>query len=193
MRRLTRSLLVLALMAGGIAYGTYAAFSSVTSNSEDSFAAGTVAIGDNDAGAAMVSLSNALPGDSTTGCIKVTYTGSLAATVRLYATVTGGLAPYLTLTVTRGTQTSPSFPSCTGFTADATNYIGAGAGVIYSGNLSAYPSTYATGVVDPTSGSPQTWVTNDAHAYKFDVTLQSNAAAQGQSSTANFIWEAQNQ
>ena len=137
---------VAALVAG---YATYSAFSSATATSGSSFAAGTVAIGDNDAGGAMLSLNAAVPGDSTTGCIKVTYTGSLPATVRLYGTVTGGLAPYLTLTVTRGTETAPAFPSCSTFSADATNYIGSGPGVVYSGLLSAWPGGYAAGVVDP--------------------------------------------
>ena len=40
--------------------------------------------------------------------------------------------------MTRGTDSSPSFASCANFTADSTNYIGSGAGVIYSGNLSAF-------------------------------------------------------
>ena len=94
--------------------------------------------------------------------------------------------------MTRGTDSSPSFASCTNFTADSTNYIGSGAGVIYSGNLGAFPSTYAAGLVDPTSGSPATWSTSDAHSYKFVVTVQNNAAAQGLSSTASVTWEARN-
>jgi hypothetical protein len=44
--------------------------------------------------------------------------------MRLYGTVTGSLGPYLTLTVTRGADSGPSFPSCASFSADATNYIG---------------------------------------------------------------------
>lgn len=180
-------------VVGAVAIGvTFAKFAATTSNPNDSFATGTVIITDNDAGGTMLSLSSAKPGNSTTGCIKVTYTGSLDSTVVLYGTVTGSLAPYLQLTVTRGTDSAPSFASCTNFTADATNYIGAGAGVIYSGLLSAYPANYAAGIVDPTSGSPATWSTNSAHSYKFVVSLNNNPAAQGLSSTATFTWEARN-
>jgi hypothetical protein len=115
----------------------------------------------------------------------------------MYGANTGTLAQYLNLTITRGTQVSPTFPSCTGFTADATNYIGSGAGVVYSGTLSAFATSYtnfANGLLDA-PGSAQTWSSGNAHAYMFTVSLPSAApsAAQGLSSTATFSWEAQNQ
>ncbi|HEY2804047.1 MAG TPA: TasA family protein [Actinomycetota bacterium] len=191
-RKVLFSILIVAIVAAVTGTGTYAAFSGTTTNPSNAFAAGTVALSDNDAGGSLLSLSNATPGNSSTGCIKITYSGSLNANVHLYGSATASLPTYLTLTVTRGTDSSPSFASCSNFTADATNYIGSGAGVIYSGNLSAFPSTYAGGVVDPTSGSPATWSTSDAHSYKFVVTVQNNAAAQGLSSTASFTWEARN-
>jgi len=191
-RKVLFSILIVAIVAAITGTGTYAAFSGTTSNPSNAFAAGTVALSDNDAGGSLLSLSNATPGNSSTGCIKITYSGSLNANVHLYGSATASLPSYLTLTVTRGTDSSPSFASCSNFTADATNYIGSGAGVIYSGNLSAFPSTYAGGLVDPTSGSPATWSTSDAHSYKFVVTVQNNAAAQGLSSTASFTWEARN-
>jgi predicted ribosomally synthesized peptide with SipW-like signal peptide len=171
---------------------TYSAFSSQTSSSGNSFAAGTVQLTDNDAGSAMLSLSNAQPTATDTSCILITYSGSLASTVRLYGAISGPLASYLTLTVTRGIDSSPSFDSCGGFTPDGTDFIGAGAGVIYQGNLSAFPANYAAGLVDPTSGSPESWTTSETHAYRFAVTLQNDNAAQGQSATAGFTWEARN-
>jgi predicted ribosomally synthesized peptide with SipW-like signal peptide len=191
-RKLLLTTFVVALVAAVTGTGTYAAFSGTTANPSNSFTAGTVAIGDNDAGGTLLSLSNARPGDSSTGCIKVTYSGSLDANVRLYGSASGSLPTYLTLTVTRGTDSSPSFASCANFTADGNNYIGSGSGVIYSGNLSAFPGTYAAGLVDPTSGSPELWTTSEAHSYKFVVSLQNNAAAQGLNSTASFTWEARN-
>ncbi len=195
MKRAYKVLLTLLVVGvvGATLRGTYSAFSSTTTNSGNAFSAGSVVLGDNDANGALLSLSNAKPGSSSTGCIKVTYTGSLAATVRLYASVSGSLAQYLTLTVTRGTDSGPSFNSCTNFTADSTNYIGSGAGVVYSGSLSAFPTTYAAGLVDPTSGSPASWATSEAHSYKFVISLNDNNAAQGLTSNASFTWEAQNQ
>jgi len=187
--RLALVLGVLGLVAGG---GSYAAFSSSTANPGNSFAAGNVALSDNDAGAALLSLTGAGPGDSTTRCITVTYDGSLPATVRLDGSVSGALASHLELTVTRGTEAAPSFGSCSGFTADSSDYVGAGSGVVYSGTLASYPSSYASGIVDPVPGSPATWTTSEAHTYRFTVSLNDDPAAQGESATASFTWEARN-
>jgi hypothetical protein len=170
---------------------TFAAFSSATAAGSQRFAAGTVAIGDNDLGSAMLSIPSGAPGTTDTSCINVTYSGSLDAEVRLYGAASGGLAPYLTLTVTRGTDAS-AFDTCGSFSADLTNYIGAGAGVIYSGPVSGFPTTWAGGLVDPTAGTPEVWTTSEAHAYKFTVTFGADPAGQGLSATAGFTWEAQN-
>jgi hypothetical protein len=192
-RKLLLTLLVLGGLTAVSGVATYSAFSSQTSNAANSFAAGTVHITDNDLGAAMLSLSNAQPGASDTSCMLVTYSGSLSSTVRLYGSIAGSLAPYLTLTVTRGDDPSPVFDDCVGFTADATDYIGAGAGVVYQGVLSAFPSSYASGLVDPVPASPETWTSGEAHTYRFVVTLADDNAAQGQNATASFTWEARNQ
>jgi len=191
-RKLPATALVLGCFVVLSGAATYSAFSSQTSSSGNSFAAGTVQLADNDAGSAMLSLASAQPAAADTSCILITYSGSLASTVRLYGAISGGLASYLTLTVTRGTDSSPSFDSCTGFTPDGTDYIGAGAGVLYQGNLSAFPTSYAAGLVDPTSGSPESWTTSETHAYRFVVTLQNDNAAQGRIATAAFTWEARN-
>lgn len=188
------------ILAGGVAAslgaGTaLAAFWSLSGNATNSFEAGTVYIGDDDGGTAMLGLTNAIPtqpGDSDTSCIQVTYSGTLDASVRLFGTVSGSLASYLTLTVTRGTSSAPSFDSCATFTADATDYIGAGAGVVYSGSLAGFPTSYGTALVDPTSGSPETWTTNETRSYRFTISLNDNVAAEGQSASASFTWEAQN-
>lgn len=191
-RRVALTLAVLGVAGAAGSAGMYSAFTATTSNTGDSYVSGTVVIGDNDAGSALTSLSNAKPGDTSTGCIKVTYTGSLAANVHLYGSVSGSLDQYLTLTVTRGTQSSPSFPSCTSFSADSTNYIGAGAGVIYSGNLSAFPTDWTSGIVDPPSGGAATWTNGTSHSYMFVVTVQDSNSAQGLNGTASFTWEARN-
>jgi len=187
-RRVVLSGLVVGLVALVAGAGTYAAFSTTTGNVGNAFAAGTVRISDNDAGSSMLSLTGADQLDSTSGCIAVTYSGTLDADVHLYGNVSGALAPYLTLTVTRGTDPAPSFSGCAGFTPDGADYIGAGPGVIYQGNLSAYPATYGGGIVDP-----DTWSTSEQQVYRFTVTVQNDAAAEGLSSNASFTWEARNQ
>jgi predicted ribosomally synthesized peptide with SipW-like signal peptide len=191
-RKLLLTVLVLGCFAVVSGAATYSAFSSQTTNAGNSFAAGTVQLADNDTGTAMLALSNTQPNTSDTSCILLTYSGSLASTVKLYGTISGALSSYLTLTVTRGIDSSPSFDSCSGFTPDGTDYIGSGNGVVYQGNLSGFPTTYAAGLTDPTSGAPESWTTSEEHSYRFVVTLQNDNAAQGQSATAAFTWEARN-
>lgn len=186
------SLLVIGSVGAITGRVTYALFSGTTENTGNLFAAGTVSISDNDSGDALVSLTSAKPGDTSTGCIMVTYDGSLDSTVRLYASISGGLADFLTLTVTRGTDSAPSFSSCTNFTPDGTDYNGFGPGVIFSGSLAVYPTTYAFGMVDPDDASPETWTTSEAHSYRYSITLDNNNAAQGLSATVTFTWEARN-
>ena len=179
--------------AGG---ATYAAFRATGANGGDRLEAGSVKLSDNGDGSALVSLASAVPGDTTSACIRVTYDGSLPATVRLHGTTSGsGLDQYLDLKVTRGTYSpsAPAYKSCTTFQADSTDYIGAGNGVIYNGTLQGYPDDYASGLVDPTSGSPEGWTTGEVHVYRLDVTLQQNFAAQGKDAAQVFRWEARNQ
>ena len=134
-----------------------------------------------------------MPGDTTTGCIEVSYAGSLAADVKLFGTASGALGQYLTLKVTRGTNAG-AFPNCN-FTPDTRDYVGQGAGVLYNGNLSVFPASYAAGIADPdnATGSAETWTAPETHAYKLEVTLQNDSAAQGQSASASFTWEARDQ
>lgn len=177
------------------AVGVFGAFSATTTNAGNNITAGTVAISDNDSGSALYTLTNVKPGEGTEKCIKVTYTGSLNSDVRLYVTGGGGaLGQYVDVTITPGTQSSSTFPECSGFTADT-------AGAIYTGTLSNLISTkgtYANGLVDyPGNGlTSGKWVTNDAVVYKIVATLQSSApeAAQGATTNAHtFTWEARNQ
>jgi predicted ribosomally synthesized peptide with SipW-like signal peptide len=191
-RKVGLTALIVALLVSVVGLGTWSAFSATTSNPGNAFAAGTVILADNDSGSTMLALSNAVPGNTDTSCITVSYSGSLPSNVRLYGTTSGtGLDQYLDLVVTRGSGAA-GFDNCTGFSADATNYIGAGAGVVYSGTLQGYPDSYAAGLVDPTSGSPESWTNPENHQYRFQVTVQDNNAAQGLNATQTFTWEARN-
>lgn len=190
------ALAALGLVAASLVWsgGTFSAFNKTSAMPNNSVRTGTVAIADNDAGSAALSLSAAKPGDTDTGCVNISYTGSVASAVRLYGTVGGtGLASYLTLTVTRGTFSgTPSANSCTGFTADSTNWVGSGAGVMYSGLLSAFPVSSGTALNDPRTSSPESWTSGEKHGYKLTLTLPSGtvAAAQGKTATASFTWQA---
>jgi hypothetical protein len=191
-QKLIASVVVLALVGLGAGYA-YATFTSSTSNAGNTFAAGTVTLSDNDSGSAMLALAAAKPGDTDVSCVRITYSGSLPATVRPYGTTTGtGLDAYLTLTVTRGVLPSGTFDNCTGFTADVTNHIGAGAGVVYNGTLQGFADTYAAAATDPTTASRETWTTGETHDYKFQITLANTDAAQGKTASQTFVWEASN-
>jgi hypothetical protein len=192
--KLAATAAVLALCGLLASAATWSNLNSSATNPSNSFATGTVTIGSNSGSSAVLSLTNARPGAVSTGCMQVTYSGTLPATVKLYGTGGGaGLNQYLTLVVTRGTFSgTPAAGSCTGFTADTTNYISQGPGVMYSGTLANWPATAATAQVDPTGASPESWTTGETHGYQFQVTLGSNTAAQGLTGSETFTFEADN-
>jgi hypothetical protein len=187
-RKVLASLAVVGVLGAVAGLGAYSAFTSTTTNSGNSFASGTVALSDNDAGAAMYNVSNQKPGDTVTQCIKVTYTGSVDADVKLYTPSTiGSLGQYIDVQVRPGSG-NPTFPGCTGFTADAAD--------IYNDTLANFPASYASGILDAGPGAATKWVLNDAVVYRFTLTLRSSApdAAQGLTTGSHaFTWEARSQ
>jgi hypothetical protein len=185
--RLALSVVLLSGLWSVAGPGTWAALSGTTENTGNTFSAGTVTMTDNDSTAAMFTFTNQKPGVPEDACIKVNYTGSVnASAVKLYGTVSGTMAPYLTLTVTRGTDGSPTFDSCTNFVPDATNYNGLGPGILFSGTLSTFPTVHAAGLTDPLAP----WTNVSTASYKFTVQVVDNNAVQGLSSGATFTWEA---
>lgn len=197
--RFKRRLLIataLTLAAATAGTVTWAAFTATTASEGSQIQAGNVDISDNDSGGTLLSLTAAVPGNTTTGCIKVTYSGSLPASVRIYGSTGGtGLDQYLSLKVTRGVYNGaePAFSSCTNFQADATDYLGAGQGVVYDGTLAGFADNYAGGLVDATPGSTETWTSGEIHVYQMEVTLQNNIDGEGLTATQSFTWEARSQ
>ena len=180
--------LVVVGVTGGLAvFGTFAAFSDTTSNTGNQFSTGTVTLTNNSTSAMFNNVTGATPGGpSTDRCIKVAYTGSLAATVKLYTTdaSSGALSQYVDVTITPGTYSgsTPAFPDCTGFVADA-------GGAIYTGTLDNFRTTknsYANGV---------TAVAAPSAVYKFSYTLNASAPNSAQGATTgshSYTWEARN-
>ena len=190
-KNLLMTVLVVGFFGGLAALGTLASFVSTTSNPANDFAAGTVYISDNDAGSALYSVANRKPGDSVTECIKVTYTGTLEAALKLYGSSVNAVGTYVDLTITPGTQGAPSFPDCSGFVPDA-------GGAVYTGTLKGFADShtgYGNGlaVAGPSAAN---WSENDAFVYRFQLTLQDDNNANGGSggplSTGlhSFTWEA---
>lgn len=164
---------------------SYAAFSASTDNTGNKWTAGSVALTDNDAAAAMFNATGLKPGSTDSKCITVTYNGDLASGVKLYASNlvdADSLGENINLTIDEGTGSS-GFGDCTGFSSSSQ---------IYSGDLAAFAAAstdYATGV--------GTWTPNTAaqtKVYKFTYTMDANTpnTVQGKSATCTFTWEAQN-
>ena len=190
-RKILLTLLLVGATSALAGFGTFSAFSSTTTNSGNSFAAGTVFVDDNDAGAAMYTVSNQKPGDVTTRCIKVTYGGTMAADVKLFTTSTvGAVADYIDLTVEKGGG-NPTFSGCSGFTPEAT---------IYTGELDDFTTSknsYANGIA-AFPGSQTQWNQNDTLVYRFTLTRQTDTSANGGATPLTtgshaFTWEARNQ
>ncbi len=109
---------VLGTVAAG---GVFGLFSATTQNAGNEISTGTVALSDNDNGSAMFNVQNAKPGDSWTRCIKISYSGTLAADVRHYIQATPTLVgQYMTVKIETGTQAASTFPDCTGFVSALT-------------------------------------------------------------------------
>lgn len=187
--RVLKTLAAVGVAGALVTGGALSAFSSQADSGGNSFAAGDVTLTDNDAGGALYSISNGKPGSTQASCIRVAYAGSLDATVKLYTPSTiGSLGQYVNFKVESGTQASPSFPSCTGFSAETTLFDGTLAG------FQSSHSAYSNGLQDFPGTSATKWVNGDAVVYRVTATLQDNAAAQGLNTGSHTIrWEAQNQ
>ncbi|MET0839733.1 MAG: TasA family protein [Marmoricola sp.] len=176
---------VAVLASGGLVWqSSYSAFSATTASPTNNWAAGSVALADDDSNAAMFNASNLKPGSTGSKCLVVTSSGSLASTVKLYATnysTTKSLADSLNLKVEEGT--GGTFSNCTGFTAGST---------VFDGTAAAFGTSktdFATGV--------GTWAPNGGNAtktYKVTYTLNANTpdSAQGGTAAVGFTWESQN-
>jgi hypothetical protein len=190
-RRRSRNALVIQLAAVALSFiliallvvtSSRAAFVAQNDNVTNQVTAASIDLTDNDAGTAMfANVTGLMPATNVDRCIDVTYTGTVDPTaVLLYANAapTGTLAPYLDLTIDIGADTADPFRTCTAFTASAN---------VYTGTLSAFASShadYATGLStwNPV-GSPET------RTFRFRISVQDNAAAEGLTSTFGFSWQ----
>jgi hypothetical protein len=183
-RKALWSTLIVAVLGGLAAFGAFSAFSATTSNSNNQFSTGSVTIGNN-AVSPLYSVSSGKPGTASPDhCIKISYTGSLAASVELYrSSFTGGtnLAPYITLVVTKGTGNQEDCSDFSGSTS------------VYNGLLSAFGTDWTTGLPVTNGSGSATWSNGDSVTYKFSASVADDNNAKGLSTgTHSFIWEARN-
>lgn len=188
-RKILKTLLVVGVVATVAGAGSFSAFTSQADNDNNRVAAGTVVLADNDGSTTpLYDITNASPGGSQTpSCIRVIYTGSLPANVKLYTPSTiGALGPYVNLKIESGTQATPSYPSCTGFTPETT---------LFDAALSTFPTAYAGGVLD-FPGAETSWDNGETVIYRVTATLSASAPDSAQGATTGLHtlrWQAQNQ
>jgi len=166
------------LVAGAVAVGSGANFTSASANPGNVFTAGTLTQSNSKLGAAILTAAGMKPGSSTTGTVTLSNTGSASGTFSLAesnATNTAGpnggnLLGDLNLTVTDVTNASSPVQ-------------------VYTGKLSGLPST-----------SLGTWSPSASHTYQFVVTFPDGGqpasattgdnAYQGSSASVEFDWSA---
>jgi predicted ribosomally synthesized peptide with SipW-like signal peptide len=187
MSKKRKLLLTLALVAlvGLAVLGTFAAFTATTSNTGNSISAGTVSIGNNVA-TPLYNVADQKPLQTTTKCIRITYSGNLTADVFLYATGLAADASYFNLKVERGSFSGSFAENCTGFTASST---------AFDADLNTFGSTYATGISGKAAAA--TWANGNSVDYKFTVQPKDDSTPNAHSTTKSsgthaFVWEARN-
>jgi hypothetical protein len=175
-----------ALAATLVLRTTDALFTATTDNPSNSWATGTVVLSDDDGG--VTALFNSGTDGSLTGgqvltrCVVVRYDGTLTSgiSVKLHGTAAGALAPYLDLTIDQGSG-GGGVGSCTGFSLSTAG--------VYTGTLDGFATATAAGF----TAGVGTWApaSNGATmSYRFTITVQSVAGAQGKSASGGFTWEA---
>lgn len=185
-RKTLWSVLVVAVLGGLAAVGAFSAFSATTSNANNQFSAGDVSIGNN-AVTPLYDVTNGKPGTpSADHCIKVTYTGTLPASVKVYRSAFSGgstpnLSTYVTLNVTKGTG---NLENCSDFSGSTS---------VYSTLLSGFATDWTGGIALTNASNSATWNQNDAVTYKFSTSVADDNNAKGlNTGTHSFTWEARN-
>jgi len=177
----------LALSGVLVWHASYSAFTATTSNGSNTWNASTQGL-TNDSAGPMFAVSNMTPGATGSKCLKVSSTGTVPATVKMFtalgAAVSNDISQYITVTIQLGT--GGTYASCASFTSTATEF---------TGTLSALTSaatSYATG--EPAgsltgTGLPETLT------YQITYTFSSsapNSAQGGSTPNVTFTWQSQN-
>jgi hypothetical protein len=190
-RKLLTTLVVVGAVGAAAGFGAYSAFTATTTNTGNSIAAGTVKV-DQHAGATTLYTSSGLkPADTVTKCVRVTYSGSLAASLKIYVSsgITNGTLFNLKIDRGSGMTTLDNTMSCAGFTADVTNPTA------YDGDLGSFGTTYALGSDGKDAGAA--WAQDDAKDYRLTLTVNDDTTANAHTTASSsgshtFTFEARN-
>ncbi|BDI22860.1 CalY family protein [Herbiconiux sp. L3-i23] len=181
----------LLLSGATIAQASYSAFSATTSNTGNSWTAGTVALADDDSSTALFTTANASnlkPGSTGVKCIAVSSSGTLPAAVKLYGTnaaTTNALSSSINLSIVQGT--GGGFGSCSGFAPLASGSS------LFSGTLANFATTY-TGYSNGLGNWAPTGAATETRTYQITYTVDAAApnTTQGGTAALGFTWESQN-
>lgn len=187
-------LLGLALVAMMITRTSAAAFSATTDNTGNYFNGGTVTLTDDDGALALFSVDAMDPGDTATGCIEVSYEGTITtpSAVKVYSAgytnVAGadaasvGLSDHLVVTIEEGTGSV--FNDCSAFVPTSE--------VLAATDLTSFAaahSDYATGL-----GTWTPAATGETTAYRVSVQLDAavpDAEEGAGTQDVAIVWEIQ--
>lgn len=164
---------------------TQATFVGTTINSANTLRSGTVTFGANTPAGTTVTVTGVVPGSFGTACVRVNYTGSLPATVRLYVPagtfVDTGLGPYLAVQVR---SVSGTAASCVNLSTIDYNAVGLTDFTKTVVALRSASYDYATGIGtwSATSGASRT--------YQLSWLVAPNNAGIGKKVTFDLVWEA---
>ncbi|MGX5695417.1 TasA family protein [Agromyces soli] len=152
------------LVAAAVTAGSGADFISNSVNTANAFGSGTLSQSNSKAGSAIFNFSNLKPGDTVTGKVTITNSGTLASAFKLTEDAVNGFAnkSNLTLTITQAGVATP----------------------VWSGTFAALT---AAGPLDL-----GTFAAGEAREYTFSLTMAQSAgnAEQGKSATASYTWNA---
>jgi hypothetical protein len=171
--RIALGALLTLLLATGAVVGSGADFTASSANPTNTFAAGTLTIGNSKNATAILTAANMRPGDpATTGTVDIENTGSLSGAF----TLSRG-------TVTDSDPANPLSAKLNVVVTDCLATCGDGDDTVkYTGTLAAMGQNIALG----------TYAAAATHRYRFAVALDSSAgnAYQGDTSTVQFDFNA---
>ena len=178
--KLALGALLTLLLAATAVVGSGADFTASSANPSNTFASGTLTIGNSKQGIALLSASNLRPGEAAqTGDVDIENTGSLSGAF----TLTRG-------TVTNSDTGTPLDTKLNVTVVDCGAFVGATAPTCGDGDDSTKYNGTLAGMSSPTTLS--TYAAAAKRRYRFSVALDSSAgnAYQGDSSTVAFDFNA---
>ncbi len=183
--------LVIGMLGSGVLVwqASQGAFTAQTSTDNHVQAGSVVIDNERSGGLKLINVSTLVPGQDVVQCVLVTYTGTVTATVKLFAGAYSDDVKNLGGTVTIKVETADNggYGDCAaGFNTNTATILPAETTDVF-----ALRTAFASGV--PATSPWQPTASGQDRAYRITVSLPSNAGdgVQGGTLDLNLIWEAQ--